>query len=226
MTTGETCTECGGLLLRNAAFCGSCGEPTDWRARMSLNGQELRVASLGKRVLAFGIDLAVVYGVYTALRVLGVIAGLGLGTESGQFEEYRLCIRQATTPEARSDCASELFPNLWALIVLGFLVPFAVAMTYWTVCNIRGVSLGKYAAGIRVVNARGGRPGFGRGLVRTFAAFFLSTPLFWLGYWWAFWQRRRRTWHDMIAGTYVVRVPAASRPLEADSSGSQASRAL
>lgn len=217
MTMSPTCTQCGAPLLDNAAYCGSCGEPADWRDRLSLQGNELRIAPMGKRVLAFGIDLAVVYGIQTTLRVAALVVRFPIRPDNGYLEDYRTCLRQATTTDARADCAYDLWPHLWVALILGFLIPFAIGMTYWTVCNVRGTSIGKYAAGIRIVNARGGRPGLGRGLGRTLAALFLSTPLLWLGYWWAFWQRHHRSWHDMIAGTYVVRVPPArAQPLSAD----------
>jgi uncharacterized RDD family membrane protein YckC len=184
-----------------------CGEAVRGEDRLEIDGYSARVAPMGKRVLAFGIDLAVLYGVQTALNVVGLLAGFGFRWDEKRFDDYRACTRAAPTPEARTDCLDDLLPHLPLILLLGFLVPFAIAMVYWAVCNVRGVSIGKWAAGIRVVDARGRRPGVGRGVGRTLAALFLSSPPLWLGYWWAFWQRRHRTWHDMIAGTYVVRVP-------------------
>lgn len=208
----ETCAQCGAALLPDAGYCGSCGEPVQWRDRLQLNGRATRIAPMGKRVLAFGLDLAVVYGVHTAFNVLGLLTGFGFRPDRQHLDEYRVCVRQATTPDARADCAYDLLPHLWLMLILGVLIPVVIAMAYWCVCNIRGTSIGKYAAGIRIVDARGQRPGVTRGIGRTLAAFFLSTPLLWLGYWWAFWQPQHRTWHDMIAGTYVVRVPPAEPP--------------
>jgi uncharacterized RDD family membrane protein YckC len=34
----------------------------------------------------------------------------------------------------------------------------------------------------------------------------LSILVLFLGYFWAAWDRKRQTWHDKIAGTYVVKI--------------------
>ncbi|MGE3411924.1 MAG: RDD family protein [Dehalococcoidia bacterium] len=220
----EMCGACGSALPANAAYCGACGEPANWRDQIDLGGW-LRTAPMGKRVLAFGIDIAVVYGAHTAFNVLGMIAGFGLQRDARYVDDYRDCIAAAATAEARADCASELLSHLWGALLVGLIVPFVIAMVYWAGCNVRGVSVGKYAAGIRIVNARGGRPGVGRGIARTLAALLLSSPILLLGYWWAFWQPQRRTWHDMIAGTYAVRVPPSGLA-EADATDAATIRAL
>ncbi|HEY7876272.1 MAG TPA: RDD family protein [Actinomycetota bacterium] len=45
--------------------------------------------------------------------------------------------------------------------------------------------------------------GFRRALLRSISRF-LSFFLFGLGYWWAFWDPERQTWHDKISRTVVV----------------------
>jgi uncharacterized RDD family membrane protein YckC len=102
-------------------------------------------------------------------------------------------------------------PHVAPMLLLGLVIPFGIAAVYWSVCNTLGTSIGKRVAGIHIVNAHGGRPGIARGLLRTFVALVLSGPLLDLGYLWAFWQRRRRSWHDIIAGTYVVRILPSDR---------------
>lgn len=206
MTTSNTCAQCGATLLPTAAYCGSCGEPVDRRDQLDLGDRRVRLAPRGKRVLAFGIDLAVLYGVQTVLSVLGTFSTLGLTRNSDEFAEYRQCVRLATTPEARSECIDALLPQLAPMLLLSFVIPFLIALIYWSVCNTLGTSIGKRVAGIRIAGPRGGRPGVARGLLRTMTALVLSGPVLGLGYLWAFWQPRRRMWHDMIAGTYVVRV--------------------
>jgi uncharacterized RDD family membrane protein YckC len=69
--------------------------------------------------------------------------------------------------------------------------------------SARGWSPGKRVVGIRIVTADGGVPGVGRGFQRAAGAV-LSDFVLWLGYLWALWDGRRQTWHDKIAGTYVV----------------------
>jgi uncharacterized RDD family membrane protein YckC len=43
-------------------------------------------------------------------------------------------------------------------------------------------------------------------LVRSLASFFSAIALC-LGFFWVGWTRERQSWHDMIAGTVIVRVP-------------------
>ena len=59
--------------------------------------------------------------------------------------------------------------------------------------------------GLRSVDAAGHPPGWRRGLKRT-AASWLSAAALGLGYLAAAWHPEKRTWHDRIAGTWVVDV--------------------
>ena len=38
-------------------------------------------------------------------------------------------------------------------------------------------------------------------------ASFFSAFVFFLGFFWAGWDRNKQSWHDKIAGTVIVRVP-------------------
>lgn len=63
---------------------------------------------------------------------------------------------------------------------------------------------GQRAAGVEIVDdATGARVTFGRSLIRTIAMVPSALALG-LGFWWAFWDRRRRTWHDIVARTRSV----------------------
>ena len=74
---------------------------------------------------------------------------------------------------------------------------------HW-IFNSVGWSPGKLMMGLRIVNAEGTAPGAARGFARTAGTIVSSLPLY-LGYLWAAWDGRTQTWHDKIAGTYVVR---------------------
>ena len=77
--------------------------------------------------------------------------------------------------------------------------------------NSIGWSPGKRAVGLRIVRDDGGPPGPTYGFGRSVGAL-VSNLTFLLGYLWALWDRRSQTWHDRLAGTYVVRV--SGRELE------------
>jgi uncharacterized RDD family membrane protein YckC len=76
---------------------------------------------------------------------------------------------------------------------------------YGLIFNPRGWSPGKRWMGLRIVRLNGEAPGTRYGMVRTAAAV-ISHDLVFLGYLWAALDPKMQTWHDKLAGTYVVRV--------------------
>ncbi|UCH35603.1 MAG: RDD family protein [Armatimonadota bacterium] len=114
----------------------------------------------------------------------------------------------------------------------GLPLPFigmASAVLYLTIgWAIWGMTLGKWALGIRVVTADGSRLSWGRAAARTAAFLVASAPLK-AGLAAILWDRGRRGWHDHIAATMVVatrtahnrRAARAFHP-EADSHRSEA----
>jgi uncharacterized RDD family membrane protein YckC len=89
------------------------------------------------------------------------------------------------------------------------LVTAQVILTavYRWLWNTLGWSPGKRMFGLRLIDARGAPPGWQRGLRRAGFSLLSDLPL-WLGYAAAAWSRDRRTWHDHLAGTWVVRTKA------------------
>ena len=87
-------------------------------------------------------------------------------------------------------------------IVLTLLIPWVyfVALT-----SYRGQTLGKMALGIKVVNDEWHVPTVGRVLLRETIGKFVSSAVVMLGYLWAGWNAEKTGWHDMMAGTYVIR---------------------
>jgi uncharacterized RDD family membrane protein YckC len=75
----------------------------------------------------------------------------------------------------------------------------------WPWCAV-GWSPGKRLFGLRVVDASGNVPGMRRGLTRAVFTLGSELPVF-LGFFWALFDRERRTWHDHLAQTWVVRKP-------------------
>lgn len=77
----------------------------------------------------------------------------------------------------------------------------------------RGQSIGKWALGIRIVDGDGRHPGWLRALVVREGAYWAFGALPKLGPWLslasilAIYRHDRRTGHDHVAGTYVVRLP-------------------
>ena len=68
-----------------------------------------------------------------------------------------------------------------------------------------GLTLGKWATGLRIERNDGGKLGFGRALLRHFVGYPLSFALLGIGFIIAAVSVHGRGLHDMIAGTIVVR---------------------
>ena len=91
----------------------------------------------------------------------------------------------------------------------------------------RGQTVGKMATGIRIIRAdSGGLPGWNRsirrwaipGLTRFIPNDLAASAALVLCYLSLTWGRNHQGWHDMVAGTLVVRIPASPPPSEAPSS--------
>ncbi len=71
--------------------------------------------------------------------------------------------------------------------------------------GLQGQTLGKMAAGIRVVGRDGKAPGLGYAALREIVGKFISGLVFLLGFLWIGLDGKKQGWHDKIAGTHVVR---------------------
>ncbi|MFM1945410.1 MAG: hypothetical protein RI897_4392 [Verrucomicrobiota bacterium] len=107
-----------------------------------------------------------------------------------------------------------------ALDLLIVLMPLAVMdgakyfLFVWLAYHIafwawRGTTVGGVVCRLKIVRTDGKRLNFAVALVRALAGVLSAFALF-LGFFWAGWTREKLGWHDMIAGTSIVRVPAGS----------------
>lgn len=88
----------------------------------------------------------------------------------------------------------------WGIIFLYQAVSFSY---YWPLVAA-GATTGKFLVGVRVVDDDGAPPGFVRSLKRYLVAY-VSNSMFRLGYIWMIGDDHKQTWHDWMAGTYVVK---------------------
>lgn len=70
--------------------------------------------------------------------------------------------------------------------------------------GIFGRTLGKWVAGIKVVDSDGKSPGVAVAIPREMAGKFVAAVVLGIGLIWIMYDSRRQGWHDKIAGTYVV----------------------
>ena len=96
-----------------------------------------------------------------------------------------------------------------------------ILVAYFVGLPVTGLqgTLGKRGIGIKITDLAGNRIGAGRSLLR-FAASLVSLAALGLGYALCFWNARRRTLHDFIAGTVVVDAKAAPAGIAAASPAS------
>jgi uncharacterized RDD family membrane protein YckC len=135
-------------------------------------------ASLWLRLLA---------GIYDLLPLMGLwfFAGaIALGVTGGSLEAHQ--------------AARKL---LVQALVLAFTAAYFV-ISWWR----GGQTIGMRAWRLRVVRADGGRVTLAYALLR-FGVALISLALCGIGFVWALFDAKRRTWHDLGARTLVVRSP-------------------
>ena len=103
-------------------------------------------------------------------------------------------------------------------VVLGAQMTVALPLLrtgYTLIFDPRGWSPGKRWLRLRIVRPDGSPPGIRYGVVRSAGAV-LGRSLFYAGYLWALVDRRNQTWHDKLAGTYVVRIDGEGRAMPSE----------
>lgn len=90
----------------------------------------------------------------------------------------------------------ELFPFIW--------IGYHVGMWAW-----RGTTLGGIVFSLRIVRLDGRPFDITTAIVR-FIGGALSLVVAGLGYFWASWNPEKQSWHDMIAGTIIVKTPRST----------------
>ena len=136
------------------------------------------------RSLAFVIDQFILFFILAIFTVVGFLAaeiGSGGARESFFFQHARIVL-----------------PILFPLAIILVITYFAFFHGAW------GQTIGKMIFGLRVVKNDGQPISFSRALVRTIL-YALSAIPFFLGFFWVAFTWGKRSWHDLIAGTMVIR---------------------
>ena len=90
----------------------------------------------------------------------------------------------------------------WTFVVVTGLAVVVLAGNRWLLPSIHDWTLGRALVGIRIVRRDGRPPGFGRLLLRDLAHL-LDTAALFVGWLWPLWDRRRRTFADLVLRTEV-----------------------
>jgi Mce-associated membrane protein len=100
----------------------------------------------------------------------------------------------------------------WLFTALAALVVAAMVLNRWLLPTMTGWSLGRSLFGIRVLRSTGAAPGVVRLLLRDLAHL-LDTGAVLLGWLWPLWDRRNRTFADLLARTEVHTVDRPARDM-------------
>jgi len=94
------------------------------------------------------------------------------------------------------------YENIMQLSInlLNVILYFAYFIGGWT---LSGQTVGKSLLGLRVVCTDGKRVKFRNAIVRLIG-YWISSLIFFMGYWWVLFDKRRQAWHDHISKTCVV----------------------
>ena len=189
---GLNCSQCGASLPEDAAFCASCGQPTQssavsgsasspaWQTR-----PRVAYAGFWLRLAAYLIDnllLGFVLGNLLLRPLMGKPGGIPSNDPWFMFTN--------TSPQVTA---------LLLLFLMGNWVYFAVLESSpWR------ATLGKKVLGLEVVDLAGNRVSFARASGRFFAKI-ISSMTFLIGFVMAGFTAKKQALHDMLAGCLVLR---------------------
>ncbi len=150
-------------------------------------------------------------GAHRSNELAGHLAGFGrraaaAAVDAGAFVLWLVAFK-VVDGMGQSDFLDPPFSAEEHALILGTLTYVAVGLWLW----LTGRSIGKATLGLRVVDRQGQTAGVARVLLReTLGKLCSSIPLC-AGYLVALGDSAGQTWHDKIAGTYVVRQDAELR---------------
>jgi len=106
-----------------------------------------------------------------------------------------------------------LLATVLDIIPFALIIPFTGAawILVWTAYHIamwtwRGCTLGGLVLGLKLVRLDGRPVDLPVAIVRGLASYFSLVTML-VGFFWAGWSRDKQSWHDMMAGTVMVKVP-------------------
>lgn len=87
-------------------------------------------------------------------------------------------------------------------LLLQYIFPFVVILSFWI---YKSATPGKIVTKLEIVDANtGGKPSKGKFIVR-YIGYILATMPLGLGLLWVAFDKRKRGWHDILAGTVVIK---------------------
>lgn len=147
-----------------------------------------RYGGFWRRVMAFCGDTIILSLLSLIIGFFGIFLSIRYGFHS-----------------PRGDFAMERIFEILATFFFAYTVTAVfIHMVYFTYFHgTLGQTPGKMVLGLRVVRATGEEMTVGIGFLR-WVGYVVSTFLFFLGFLWITVDKKKRGWHDIIAGTVVI----------------------
>lgn len=187
----ERCRECGGVFpddevirFGNDTVCSACKPVYLQRIREGIQRPgELVFASIWQRFVADFIDgLIVMVPMFALIALVGGVTAFGM------------------VPAAGASMSMLMLQVFLQLLFYGAYVLYNTILV-----GRYGYTLGKKALGLKIVLADGGKVTYGRACGRAFAEI-LSGLACYIGYLIAFFDKEKRSLHDHICNTRVVKM--------------------
>jgi uncharacterized RDD family membrane protein YckC len=150
-----------------------------------------RFAGHGGRLVAYILDCILIYILLFGPLLVLIAVGGAIGSDLNQPR----AVPATTDPDAFSVFA------LVVVIVLGIALVFGYFPFFWA---RTGQTPGMKPFGLWVVRDADGGPLRTRTAILRLIGLYVASSVFYLGFVWIFIDKRRRGWHDLIAGTVVV----------------------
>lgn len=152
----------------------------------------IRTAGFWRRLVAFLADAALVATVATIVGIVsGIVAFRELPARNGNAFDYLVDV---------ANTAPQVLTRPLLLFGVLFVLHDVVGLV------VRGTTPGRRALGLSVVGPGGRPPRPLRALLRSVLRV-ASVLALGAGCLWCLLSRRRRAWHDLLAGTWVERLP-------------------
>jgi len=147
-----------------------------------------KYAGFWRRLGAYTVDGIIIFFTFIVLSIIASLAFFS-GAISGNSKDF---IADLADP-AR-------FSSVKIFIWIFFISLYIAYFTYFH--GTTGRTLGKMFFGLQVVSADGTPISFGIAFLRAVGC--LVSGIFYLGFIWAAFDKRKQGWHDKIAGTVVI----------------------
>jgi uncharacterized RDD family membrane protein YckC len=148
-----------------------------------------KFAGFWRRFVAYLIDNTIICIVFFVLFMIAMIAFF-IGAAAGEESAWITNLADPT--------------KISSLMIFIWLFLFIITIGYFTYFHgTTGRTPGKMLLGLQVVNEDGTPVTFGIAFLRS-VGYLVSGAIFYLGFIWAGFDKKKQSWHDKIAGTVVI----------------------